>query len=50
MPPWPSIRLPQSLTPRSRLIADITRPPKKPITQIASAISAACHGANGVIQ
>ena len=40
MPPWPPIIVPQSLTPRSRLIADMTSPPKKPIAQIASAIFA----------
>jgi hypothetical protein len=32
------------LVPRSRLIADITSPPKKPIVLMTSAISAACHG------
>src|SRR6266481_138065 len=49
MPPWPSIIWPQSLTPRSRLIADITRPPQNPIRLITSAMIAACHGENGVI-
>ena len=49
MPPWPSISWPQSLTPRSRLIADITSPPKKPIRLITSAMAAACQGENGVI-
>ena len=48
-PPWPAIRWPQSLTPLSRLIADITRPPKKPISAITSDSPNACHGVNGVI-
>ena len=50
MPPCPSIMCPQSFTPRSRLIADITSPPKKPMTFTVSAISAACQKVNGVIQ
>src|SRR5690606_17295004 len=49
MPPCPSIMWPQSLTPRSRLIADITSPPKKPIRLTTRASSAACQGVNGVI-
>ena len=49
MPPWPSIMWPQSFTPRSRLIADITRPPKKPIRQMTRATSAASFGVNGVM-
>src|SRR6185503_19720618 len=48
MPPCPSIMVPQSLTPRSRLIADITSPPRKPINAITSAIAAASHTVNGV--
>ena len=39
---------PQSLMPRSRLIADITRPPQKPIRLTASDMPNACHGVNGV--
>ncbi|MNT58681.1 hypothetical protein D3C72_1961340 [compost metagenome] len=31
------------------MIADITSPPKKPISAITSAIAPACHGENGVI-
>ncbi|MNC31415.1 hypothetical protein D3C75_797340 [compost metagenome] len=50
MPPWPSIMCPQSFTPRSRLMADITRPPKKPSKVTTRAISAACQKLNGVIQ
>lgn len=50
MPPWPSIIEPQSFTPRSRLMADITSPPKKPMRQMVSDISAACHGLKGVAQ
>src|SRR5207237_7117170 len=46
----PSIIRPQSLAPQARLIADITRPPKNPIVVMVSAISAACHVSNGVIQ
>ena len=42
--------VPQSFTPRSRLIADITRPPRKPIMQIARDTNADCHGVKGVIQ
>src|SRR5699024_11113345 len=49
IPPWPAIVAPKSLTPRSRLIEDITSPPKKPIRQETNARSAACHQANGVI-
>src|SRR5258708_7743608 len=48
IPPWPSIRLPQSFTPRSRLIADITSPPRKPMIVINRDIAAACHTLNGV--
>ena len=40
---------PQSFTPRSRLIADITKPPKKPRMLIISAISNACQKEKGVI-
>lgn len=50
MPPWPSIMVPQSWTPRSRLMADITSPPKKPIMQTVNTISAACPGLKGVAQ
>jgi len=49
MPPWPSIIWPQSFTPRSRLMADITRPPKKPIRFMINDMTAACQGENGVI-
>ena len=31
IPPWPGISWPQSFTPKSRFIADITRPPRNPI-------------------
>ena len=34
--------------PRSRLIADSTNPPKKPITQTQKDRPAACHAVNGV--
>src|SRR5438477_6791831 len=34
--------MPQSLTPRSRLMADITNPPKNPIRLIISATAPAC--------
>ncbi len=40
---------PQSLMPRSRLIADITRPPQNPIRLISSDRPKACSGVNGVI-
>src|SRR5579871_1421987 len=49
MPPCPSIRCPQSFTPRSRLIADITSPPKNPVIVIRNENNAACQGRNGVI-
>src|SRR5699024_7521103 len=49
MPPCPAMVAPKSLTPRSRLIDDITRPPKKPIRHETKASSAACHQTNGVI-
>src|SRR5690606_24821374 len=42
--------VPQSFTPRSRLIADITSPPKNPIRQIIKAMSAACSMLNGGAQ
>ncbi|MNN00107.1 hypothetical protein D3C81_1126900 [compost metagenome] len=41
---------PQSFTPRSRLMADITRPPKKPSRVTTRATKAACQKLNGVIQ
>jgi hypothetical protein len=44
-----SIMWPQSLTPRSRLIADITRPPKKPMSVTTSAMPPATSGVKGVI-
>jgi predicted ATPase/DNA-binding SARP family transcriptional activator len=43
-PPCPSIIDPQSLTPRSRLIAEVTKPPKKPIRQLTKASGTAPHG------
>src|SRR6476646_1676618 len=49
MPPWPSMELPKSLTPRSRLIADMVSPPAKPMRAMANDISMACNGENGVI-
>src|SRR5690349_13794101 len=48
MPPCPSIIVPQSLTPRSRLIADITRPPRNPASVIISETAAAWRNENGV--
>src|SRR5215470_14091519 len=48
IPPWPSMTAPKSLTPASRLIALITRPPRKPISVIAKDIPAACQPVNGV--
>ena len=47
---WPGIDWPQSFTPRSRLIADMTSPPRKPMTFATSAMPAACKGVNGVSQ
>src|ERR1051325_7737029 len=47
-PPCPSIAEPQSFTPRSRLIADIVRPPANPIMQITKAMIVACHQLKGV--
>ena len=47
--PWPSTGRPQSFTPRSRLMADITSPPTKPIDATNSDIAAACQKLNGVI-
>ncbi|MNY09898.1 hypothetical protein D3C86_1428470 [compost metagenome] len=49
MPPWPSIMCPQSFTPRSRLIADITMPPANPSKLISRAMSSDCQAVNGVI-
>src|ERR1035438_2816072 len=49
MPPCPSIRCPQSFTPRSRLMADITSPPRKPVIVIRKENAAACQGWKGVI-
>src|SRR5690242_3108748 len=40
--------VPQSLMPRSRLMADITSPPPKPGSVIARHIPADCQGVNGV--
>ena len=50
MPPWPLIMVPQSLALRLRLIADITRPPRKPITTMTNDIISDCQKLNGVIQ
>src|SRR5699024_2935030 len=49
MPPCPAIVAPKSLTPRSRLIDDITSPPKKPIRHDTKASRAVCHQVKGVI-
>src|SRR5699024_8959766 len=43
MPPWPGMVAPKSLTPRSRLIELITRPPANPSTHEMNANAAACH-------
>src|SRR5450631_4077004 len=40
MPPWPLIMSPQSLTPRLRLTAERTRPPRNPIATIANGAAA----------
>ena len=37
MPPWPVIIVPQSFAPKSRLTAESTRPPRKPITTVTNA-------------
>ena len=47
-PPWPSMSAPQSFTPRSRLMADITRPPANPRPHSARLTRPDCHGVNGV--
>ena len=46
---WPSIILHQSLTQRSRLTADRTKPPKNPPMTMTALIAAACNGENGVM-
>ncbi|MNL56550.1 hypothetical protein D3C87_1800520 [compost metagenome] len=50
MPPWPSIMWPQSLMPRSRLIADMTIPPAKPSRLISTAINSDCQKVKGVMK
>jgi hypothetical protein len=47
-PPCPWIDDPQSFTPRSRLIADMVNPPRKPMTVMTKAIPIVCHMPNGV--
>src|SRR6185437_1109441 len=49
IPPWPSIVLPKSFTPRSRLMADMVSPPANPMSASASDMPRATSGGNGVI-
>ena len=49
-PPWLSIILLQSLTPRSRLIAERTKPPKNLPMTITVLIAPAFNGENGVMR